>query len=297
MRKNVKHSDSLRAIISNTLAASGAGAPVIEIKNFALAGDGLARIVCDVTHTSQSRANPQVFAAALTAKLENKMSAVAGSFHSMDKGQFTERLTGLVGVVRKAISCDGQTPSGFRALASNMFMDEEEDMWVLRKTEAGDILVKTTGIDDDLTLTSLLRRASCSASATPLSEVRAMVAQASSVADAVEGGDFVSYVTQDNLMGLGYVVASVMDEDTLVVLSASGDRDEVIKRAAVTQVHDQAEFPSVEETAEESVQTVVAAAKGGIDLDYLLGFYRKVYARSPQFYQMFAQRLKSHCFC
>lgn len=291
--KNTKHDSRLGLVIAGARSAE----PVVEIKSYALAGDGMARLVVEVTHTAGSRKDPAVVANTLNRKLLGKMSAVAGSFHSLEKSAFTERLTGIVSVVRQAISADNGT-QGFRAVASNMFMDDEKDMWVLRKTEAGQILVKTTGIDDDITLVNMLDSVSCSSAARSNSEFSRMTAQASSVSNNVSGGDFVSYVTQDNLMAMGYVVASVYDTQDLVVLAHGDDGEgETIKRVAVTEIHDQAEFPVVEESKEEAVETVVAAAKGSIDIGYLLAYYKKVYARSPQFYAAFAERLNSHVFC
>ena len=290
--QNTKHESSLSAVIAGTRIAT----PVVEIKSYALAGDGMARVIVEVTHTHESRANPQVVAETLNKKLQGKMAAVAGTFHSLERSSFTERLTGIISVVRQAISVDGDM-KGFRALAANMFMDDEQDMWVLRKTEAGQIMVKTTGIDDDMTLLNLLESVSSSSMSTSTSEFNRMTAQASSISSAAEAGDFVSYVTQDNLLSHGFVVAGVQDTDDLVVLSPGSEEGESIKRAAVTVIHNQAEFPAMEETKEEEVEQVVAAARGGIDLPFLLEYYKKVFSRSPAFYQQFADRLRKHSFC
>lgn len=290
--QNTKHETRMSSVIQGARAAS----PVVEIKSYALAGAGMARVVLEVTHNSASRENPQVVVAALNKKLQGRMSAVAGSFRSLEQSMFTQRLTGVVSVVRQAISAESDM-KGFRAVASNMFMDDEKDMWVLRKTAAGQILVKTTGIDDDITLANMLDSVSSVTASSNTGEHNRMVAQASTVAQTVEAGDFVSYVNADNMLQHGYVVAGVHESDDVVILAPGAETEDMVKRVAITEIHEQSEFPAIEESKEEAVETVVAAARGSIDLSFLLDFYKKVYARSPAFYQMFAQRLKQHAFC
>lgn len=290
--QNTKHESRMASVVAGARAKE----PVVEIKSYALAGAGMARVVLEVTHNSASRENAQTIVQALNKKLQGRMAAVAGSFQSLERSMFTERLTGVVSVVRQAISAEGDM-KGFRAVASNMFMDDEKDMWVLRKTQAGQILVKTTGIDDDITLANMLESVSSVTASSNTGEHNRMVAQASAVSGQAEAGDFVSYVNADNMLVQGYVVAGVQDSDDLVILATGAEVEDMVNRVAVTEIHEQAEFPAVDETKEEAVETVVAAARGGIDLNFLLDFYKKVYARNPAFYQMFATRLKNHAFC
>ncbi len=291
MNTNKRHQGNFNNIISSVAA----DAPVVEIKSFALAGAGLARVTVDVTHTAKSRADHALVAATIEHKLQDRMTAVAGSFAVLDKGNFTDRITGLVSVKREAMPATEDNLKGFRATASNMFMDDESEMWVLRKTEAGGLLVKTTGIDDDMTLVHLLESNS-SAGFRNSSGYNTAVASAADLAQSVAGGMFVSYVNVDNMVAHGFVVATAADSDDVVVLPVVGDVEEVVKRAAITEVHAQDEFPQVEATKEEQVEEVVAAARGEIDLAFLLEFYKKVYARSPQFFSMFAQRANAHQF-
>lgn len=284
---------------SGALMAAIAGArsadPVVEVQSYAVAGKGLARVMVEVTHNEASRNDPSVVASALRSKFEGKLEAVAGSFITLDSGRFTQRITGLVAAVREAIPVTEQSSKLFKAVASNMFMDDEKDMWVLRKTEAGQLFVKTTGIDDDMSLVGMLD-ACASASFRNSPEYGRMVAQASSISNSVEGGDFISYVNADNVVACGFVVAGVAGEEDVVVLPVGGEEIETINKAAVTQIHAQNEFPAHEQTGEDEVATVVAAGRGAIDVNFLLEYYKKVYARSPKFYDMFAQRLQAHQF-
>lgn len=279
--------------LHTAIAGSRSAEPVVELQNYVLAGAGLARVLVKVTHTDESRANPSMISAALKTLTGNKMEAVAGSFVSLESGSYTESISGVMSVVREAIPVTPESTKLFRATASNMFMDDEKDMWVLRKTEAGQLYVKTTGIDDDMSLVGMLD-ACASAGFRNSPEYGKMVAQCSALVADATGGSFVTYVNFDNSLSCGFVVASVQNADDLVILPVGADEPETVNKAAVTQIHAQDDFPEHKQTGEEEAGTVVAAARGGIDLNFVLDFYKKVYARSPKFYDLFAQRLQSH---
>lgn len=282
------------ASLSAAIAGARAAQPTVEIKSYALAGDGMARVLVEVTHTEESRKNPAVIAEAIKGRLNNQMEAVAGSFNTVEKGSFTERLTGIVSTIRKMIPVTEENMKGFRATAANMFMDEEKEMWALHKTQAGQILVQTTGIGDDMSLVNLLD--SCSSAGFRNSpEYGRLSAMASAVSNQATAGDFVSYVNFDNSISHGFVVVTAADTDDVLVLPVGAQEGEAVKRAAITQVHAQDEFPAHEQTSDEQVETVVASARG-ISVDFLLDYYKKVYARNPKFYEAFAQRLRSYQF-
>lgn len=281
-------SNSLHAAIASTQKAL----PTVVLQSFAVAGAGLARVLVEVTHNAASRADPSLISQSLKQLVGGKLEAVAGSFVSLDKGSYTERIAGVMSVVREAIPVTPESTKLFRATASNMFMDDEKDMWVLRKTEAGQLYVKTTGIDDDMSLIGMLD-ACASAGFRNHPDHARMVAQCSALASAVEGGDFVTYVNFDNSLSCGFVVAGSNDE-SVAILPIGADDVEQVNKAAVVTIHPQDEFPSMKQNGEEEAGTVVAAARGGIDINFLLDYYKKVYARSPKFYEQFAQRLQSH---
>lgn len=284
------------ASLNAAIAGARSAEPTVEIKSYALAGDGLARVLVEVTHTEASRNNSSIVLNALKGRLNNQMEAVAGSFTSIDKSAFTERITGIVSTIRNMIPVTEENMKGFRATAANMFMDEEKEMWALHKTQAGQILVQTTGIGDDMSLVGLLD--SCSSAGFRNSpDFGRLSAMASAVPAQAQAGDFVSYVNFDNSISHGFVVVTAADTDDALIMpvGATEGEGDAIKRAAITQIHAQDEFPVYEPTSEEQVETVVASARG-IDVNFLLEYYRKVYARSPKFFDMFAQRLRAHQF-
>lgn len=286
-----KHSRSTS--LSNALNALRQEEPVVALKSYALAGNGLARVLVEVTHTDASRANPALISSAMNKMVDGKMEAVAGSFHQMENGHYTQRISGLMSVVRAAVPVTEQSTKKFKSLSANMFMDDEKDMWVLRKTEAGELYVKTTGIDDDMSLIKMLD-ACASDGFRNHQDYGRLVAQCSALSSAVEGGDFITYANLDNRLSCGFVVASVQDGTDLIVLPVGSDEGERINKAAVTDIHAQNDFPPMALSGEDEANTVVAAARGAFDMDFLLGYYKKVYARSPAFFAQFAQRLQAH---
>ncbi len=299
----MNHSKNTKAL-NAAIASSAVGAePTVNIQSFDLAGKGIARVICSVNHTGASRENHGLVAKAIRQKFGGKMEAVAGSFTSISKGTFQEVITGVVSVVREAMPVTKENLLGFKSISSNMFMDEEENMWVVRKSAAGDLVVKTTGIDDDMSLLALLQQ-SCSGS-TSLSSVsdhRAMVAQASAVAMGCEGGDFVSYVDVNNQLKCGFLVATAADEDgqvpdKAVILPVGEDEEVVVSTQAITEIHDQDSFPEVEQDDSEVIDAAVSAARGSVNINVLLSYYKKVFKRSPKFYNEFAKRIRSHAFC
>lgn len=267
--------------------------PTVALRSYSSAGSDLARVVVDVTHTSASRKDPSLVASAIRAKLNNKFEAIAGTFRVLDKGFYTDRLTGVVGVVRQIIAVDEQSMKGFTAVASNMFMDVEKDMWVLKKTAAGDLLVRTTA-EDEIELTGLLD-AVASAGFRNTNEYRMLAAQCSSVASELKGGDFASYVDYNNQIVHGFVVATT-DEDEVLVLQPGAEDPEVIKASAVVEIHDTSEIPEIEESDEEIVDREVAVASGKVDVEYLVNYYKKVYGHNAKFFAEFAKRIRNHAF-
>lgn len=286
---NSKYNSQIDAAVASVRTAS----PTVEIKSFAKAGPGLARVVVDVTHTSESRADKSMVATEIRKKLQGKLECVAGSFTTLEKGKFMDRITGVIGAVRESIAVNGASDmKGFRAMASNMFMDDEKDMWVLRKNDSGQLLVKATGIEDDLALVNLLDSVSSAGYRSGGDHAR-MTAQCSSTK--AQGGDFVSFVDVNNTIHSAFVVATVSGTEDLVVAQAEGE-PEVINQGAVIEIHDQEKFPVVEDTAEEKVEQAVASARGTSSVETIVEYYRKIYSSNPEFFKEFESRIRSHSY-
>jgi hypothetical protein len=283
---------------SVSAAVKGLAKPVVNVLKYDLIGNGMARVLCSISHAGDSREDSSFFTEALRERMHGKMQAVAGSFKSLDKGQYLEHVTGIVTVVKESMMATEQNLNTLKSISSNMFMDEEEHMWKVCKTEAGNLLVKTTGIEDDEALANLLSHSCASMSSmSNVNQFRQLSAQASSLKQQVSGGDFVSYV-DDGQIQCGYVVATATSEkDTVAVVLSSDQKTVSIPLDAVTEIHPQSDFPAYEMSDDDKVNAAVATARGDVNIEMLLAYYKKVYARSPAFYQKFAARVRSHAFC
>jgi len=279
-------------LTKNFVAQSSGARPVVEIRHSALAGAGLVRVIIDATGNRDGKA----VASALRDKTGGRLEAISGSFSVLNEGSFTTRLSGLMGVVRPIvhIGCAADM-KGFTAFASNMFVDNEENMWKLHKTGSGQVLVQSTGLEDEADLRHLL--ASCSSASmahTQPSEFRTMVAQASALSDNVQGGDFISYCGAMNTVVHGFAVATDPESRDVMVVSISGD-EEIVSTSAVTAVHDVSDCPPVELDKAESVEVAMSAASS-VDVNVLVNYYRRIYGKWPAYFAQLVQRINSHRF-
>jgi hypothetical protein len=272
------------AQINNLVNDVRSDAPIVEIQHYALAGSGLARVIAKVVHTAASRANPKLVYDAIRAKFDNRMMAVAGSMHVEDKGPVSETISAVLATVRESFAVnEGQQLNGFKAIASNMFLDDEDKMWTLNKTESGSLMVRSTGIDDDQSLLGMLHAVASSAASS--SESKRLAAVASSLRNSLEGGQYVSFVNNNNQMQRGFIVATAMDDDNAVVVLPFGETEaQQISKSAITDIHntDQVQFPEIPE--DEKIQVAVAASSGRLDIETIIDYYRRVYGHNEEYF-------------
>lgn len=271
--------------------------PTIEVKHYAQAGAGLARIVARVIHTGASRANRALIGEALSKKFDGKMTAVAGSINVVDSGPLDETITGVVSIVRDSLALASDADlSGFRAVASNMYLDDEDRMWSLSKTEAGRLMVRSTGIDDDQALIGMLHAVASAAPTVRASQQLAAIASAT--ASNVQAGSLVTYVNGNNQVALGFVVVASAEGDTAVVLphhAQDSEGETISVNAVVDVVPDSAiELPALSE--EERMGISLASSRGAVSIESMLDYYRRVFGHRPDFYDQFAARIKAHAF-
>ena len=286
------------AVSSVVSAHASTKVPTVNVLGYAFAGDGLARVVVEVAHNRDSREDHSLVAESLSRAFDRKLQAVCGSFKSVDKAPYTERIEGVVRVNTESVAF-AKGMKGFRSVSSNIFMDDEEKMWALRKTEAGDILVKGTGIEDHESLRGLLDVV-CSGGYSLSSEYRKAMTSVSSMQKRIQGGDFVSFVSNSSAeVKFGFVVASDEQEGKLIVLPTDAEDEsegEVVDKEAVTGDFDTEEFPEPEMSEQEQMDQAVCSARGVVNLSTLMAYYKKVFQRSPAFYAEFAKRARSHAF-
>lgn len=276
--------------------------PTIKVRDFSVNDNGLTRIVADVTHTSTSKSNDSEVYAAFTAKFGNKMNVVENSFVVLSSNQFTDVVTGVLAPKQDAVAFDSESCSeGFKMLAGNMYMDTNEDLWKLKKTEGGEILIKTNSLDDIDAINALMSESTANMT-NPLSFETEdnVMASFSSLACSVDSGDFIDFVNPvTNELAFGVVVASVEEQDedgnvigdmdNLVVLSSSGESHTIISRELIVDSHNDVEVPAADESAYDSMS-------GSMNLEAAVEYYRSMFRRSPEYFAKFEARLRSHAF-
>lgn len=268
--------------------------PLVELKHFSVASADTAKAVIRLTHKQSARNNKQLIDQAIRAKFDNRVEIVPGSFSAISSDAFSDTITGVVRVIRQTMPfVEGQT-KGFTSFASNMFMDTEKNIWALKHTDSGQLLVQTSTMEDEDSLNDLLSSFS-SAGARFTPEFRSFSSTSSA---SVIGGDLVQFVNKKAETAIGYIVATVEEEaapSRLMVLENGEEQPEVIAQSLVIQKLDSSDAPKVDEQSS-LMQSIIAATQSNVTLNDMLEYYKKVFARSPEYYSMWSDRLKSHAF-
>jgi hypothetical protein len=318
--------------IAVAAAAKGikTGLPVVVLRNYALAGDGIVQATMDITHTEESRSNLDLVYQAIKTRFDSKLEAVAGSFTRLDHGRFTDRITGILSQVKTILPLPASGKlEGFRSISSNIFMDEERDMWHLRKTAAGQVLVRATDIGDDMSLLNFLdSKSSTSGGFRSSQDFRSLSSALQTLQDRIEGGKLVTYVTTDNKVRHGICVATVTTQvpaealpqqpmvgqeqptpqvsaeqvnysqkllEGALILPMDVSDPEIVSKPAVTVVHE-ATLPEVQLSPQERADYAMASARG-FSAEDLIAYYRKLYGQHPEFFSRFEANIRKQMYC
>lgn len=274
--------------------------PTVKLREFSVDENGLARIVAAVTHTSTSRENDSEVYSALAGLFKNNIQPIENTFCVLASNKFTDMVTGIVAPIQESVAYDSES-SDFTCVCGNMYVDENEKLWSLKQTEGGDLLIKTSSLDDLDAITELMGSVSSTVAEPLRFETESNVmASFSSMAGSVDSGDFVDFVNPvTRCAEFGVVVASVCNEDTennkvedtgnIIVLSSTGDKEITISRELLVDVHNDVDVPEADESAYDSISS-------GINLEAAVEYYRSMFRRSPEYFAKFEQRLRSHAF-
>lgn len=258
--------------------------------------EGYARVTASVAHTTASRKDHSLVMEALSSLTGAKVRPIEGSFHALASSKVGDTITGIVTSNPETIAYD-DADTQFKAVSSNMFMDEEEQLWALRTTEAGDLLVKSRGKEDADIIADLMTSLSSSDVGTLAFEATASSKRDQGVRNSVEGGDFISFVNpQTEQVEFGAVVASVLDANgsemnQLVVQSSDCSTPVQIDRALALGVFDDVEYSDEGLVNENSVEASAHT------LDFIASYYQRVFQRDPSYFEKFMERWMNHTFC
>ena len=273
--------------------------PLVEIKHYSVSSSDNARAVVRLTHKGNSRQDKQAMIAAVREKLNNNLEPVPGTFFAISSDTFSDTVSGVLRVIRQSIPYIEGQARGFTSFASNMFMDTEKSIWVLKQTDNGKLLVQTSNLEDEASLNDLMNSYSSTSSRfTP--EHKSYVAAASSQPKLI-GGDFAYLIDRSGDAKVGYIVASVVEDgqpDRYMVLS--GDQEpEIINQSLVISKLDDSDAPALEQKSmskNEKIAAGISTSAGQVALKDILEYYKLMFRRRPEYYAAFEARLKAHAF-
>lgn len=269
----------------NQAIASVTGAPDFYVNKIVPIGESFAR----VTGTVRASTNAQQLLAAVR-KACNKCAPVAGSFTAVANNGLSVVYEGIIGAVQERIVLTEDNRGQFKSIASNMYMDNDDKLWSLKKTEAGDILISSHASDELQVMQGLMKSVA--------SSVSQDVAQRMSVADrsrqSIQGGDLALFVSEAGSIELGYVAAASVNHDgtdagLAVVTRLNEDVQQIDRNMVVAFVNGN------ELDVDEDAQ-LEAVAAGNINMERIAEYYRKVFIRRPEYYEMFMERFRNHVF-
>jgi hypothetical protein len=270
----------MQTSISKAIAAVKRDGPTVNILHTSLAGNGLAKVVVQVVHSGDSRTNKQSILASIGRKTNNKLKAVSGTFRKVESSSVSDTLVGLMSVNRECRPYTEQAVSGFKSVSSNMFMDGEQDMWRLEETAGGKILVKENAAERVESMRELLSSIS---SANPYR---------GNVKLSAQGGDFVAYVGLSGEPQYGFVVASLVDEENLLVAPIEGEPVE-ISEESLTEV---VTGDQLEDEGEQDAEAMIVSASSSVGVEQLISYYRRMYGRRPEFFAALVARIRGNCY-
>jgi hypothetical protein len=216
------------------------------------------------------------------------ITPVVGSFVSLASDARTHIFEGIVGVVAERIVLTDENRGAYKAVAANMFMDDTECLWALRKTATGEVLVKSAVADDHLVMQQLLACASVDHNDFVNANVGADTAQARAT---VTGGDLITYISQQSCdLNVGIAVASIDNEDgspttDIQVVRPNGQQETLHRDMIVIAAADH----EIEADAEDEIATAATP-----NIDQISAYYARVFARRPAYYEKFMERVRAH---
>lgn len=269
----------------SALAATTKNAAAVTIREAFQVDDRFMRIIASA---SAGATKDEVFRG-IKEQFEH-ITPIQGSFVSLAADAKTHVFEGIVGVVAERIVLTDANRSAYKAIATNMFMDESETLWALRKTATGEVLVKSTCADDHVYMQKLMACASTDRNDFSMKDVGvvAMNARAS-----VQGGDLISYVSQESCdLQMAIATASIDNFDGsptphIAVVRPNGQQEQVHRDMIVIAAADH----EIEDDEDEFTATA-----GTPNIDQISAYYARVYARRPAYYENFMSRVRAHVF-
>jgi predicted transcriptional regulator len=215
--------------------------------------------------------------ASLSAACNNQFKPVQNSVKVLDAGRVNAVVRAIMVPAIDVLPLE-TAQANMQSLSKNMFLDGDENMWTLRESDSGNVVVRALTIDNPEELVDMM--SSCS-SAQGVDDpfTHNIINRYEQELSHVEGGDFISYFSsKSGAVVTGFVVAEVEDNGhtTLLALSSNQEPEQIERSAIITYISgDEIAYP-------EDVKVSVSASA---DSNRLIQYYKQVYAYNPEYFK------------
>lgn len=231
--------------------------------------------------------------AALGAQTDYSLTVIPGSIRTVEKSNFRSTITAAMRPSAEALPYV-KGMDGFKAVSSNVYMDESERMWTLENSADGKVLIRSHVVDDESNIQELMQScSSVSGSNIDHQAMRSLSAASQLNSVMVEPSDIVSFVRNGNLE-IGAIIASESSGDH-IAMSFNTSKDEgalTISQSSI--IHN---FGDVGGGVEYPEDTTLVALSGNARVDDLLDYYQKLYGHNEEFFNKLAAQITSYAFC
>lgn len=261
-------------------------APDIYLAKVTPISDKFARIVGTIRASASA---DQLLSA--VRNLHTRFSPVRGSFAAIASNGLTVTYEGIIGALPERIVMTPENEGSYKAIASNMYMDNEEKLWSMVKTDAGNILISSHASDESEVMANLMKSVASSSAA---GDVQQRMSATDASRASIEGGDLVTFVSQAGAVQMGFVVAAVANADgsdagLSVVTQLTEDVHAVDRNMVVA-------FVKANDMDSDEAASLEAVAAGNINMDMIANYYRRHFARRPEYFEAFMERFRKHAF-
>lgn len=241
-------------------------------------------------NTDFSKVNKAEVVASLSAACDNQFKPAPNSVVVLDSGRVAATVRAIM--VPAVDVLPVESASSMTSVSKNMFMDGQDNMWTLRESESGNVIVRALQIDDPEELVDMMSSCSSASNSTQTDPmIKAAINKYEGDLNTVQGGDFISFFSSESatIVG-GIVVAEVEDNGVtqlLCISSTSGNTEMVDRGAVVSYVSgDEVEYP-------EDVKVSVSAST---DANRLIQYYKKVLGYNPAYFAKLSAIILGHSF-
>lgn len=274
-----------RTAVANMLAGLGENKSMHVVQASVIPGSDMTRIYGLLDKRGGNTLGAVEASAVIAKSLGGKVTPVADSFTVLASNAVSDLVTGFVVPLKTCKSFDAKDTT-MRAMAGNMFMDEEEHLWKLQKTEAGDVLVRSH-VDNADEIRVMMQSLCSTVPAAVTQEYENIIGQHQKSVGEIPAASDVLYVDPDTQKVTAGVIIAVVDDVPNTVAVAGADGSCAISRDLIVCA---TAFDGLEDAEAKELE----AQATSFTIADITEYYRKVFQRRPEYFEAFMSRWRSH---